>query len=74
MDKRRHIYKAFTWRIIASLTTFFTGWGLTNDITMGLKFGAIDVVLKLVLYYLHERAWFRWVFLGRKKKVRKKAN
>lgn len=57
--KKRHLLKAITWRVIASLTSFFIGWAATGDISMGLTVGAFDVVIKFVLYYLHERAWYR---------------
>lgn len=53
-----HILKTFTWRAVASLTTFTIAWAATGDLDIGLKVGAVDVVAKLILYYLHERAWF----------------
>ena len=56
--KKRHLYKAITWRIIASLTSFFLAWILTGDIESGLKIGLADVVIKFILYYIHERAWY----------------
>lgn len=62
VQKKRHIAKAFTWRIIASLTTFTIGWLATGDITTGLSIGAFDFILKLVLYYVHERIWYRSKF------------
>ncbi len=62
VQRKRHIVKAITWRIIASFTTFFIAWGVTGDIKAGLTFGIIDVVVKFVLYYLHERVWYRSKF------------
>ncbi len=53
-----HITKTFTWRVVASLTTFTIAWAATGDLDLGLKVGAIDVVAKLILYYLHERVWY----------------
>lgn len=55
---RRHLAKAITWRIVASLTTFIIGWIVTGDLDFGMAIGAADVFIKLVLYYLHERAWY----------------
>ena len=57
-SRQIHIFKTFTWRAIASLTTFLIAWVATGDLDIGLKVGAVDVVAKLILYYLHERAWF----------------
>ncbi|MFB6343052.1 DUF2061 domain-containing protein [Saccharicrinis sp. FJH62] len=55
---KRHLAKAITWRIIASLTTFIIGWIVTGNLDFGMAIGAADVIIKLVLYYLHERAWY----------------
>lgn len=59
IDKKRHLFKAITWRIVASLAGFFIAWGVTGNIKAGLSIGAIDIVIKFVLYYLHERAWYK---------------
>ncbi len=55
---RRHLAKALTWRIIASLTTFLIGWSVTGDMHFGAAIGGFDVVIKIVLYYFHERLWY----------------
>lgn len=55
---RRHLAKAITWRIIASLTTFIIGWVVTGDLNFGMAIGAADVVIKIALYYFHERLWY----------------
>ena len=59
IDKRRHLMKAVTWRVIASLTSFFLAWGVTGDVKAGLSIGAADVIIKFILYYFHERAWYK---------------
>ncbi len=57
--ERRHILKTFTWRIIATLTTTGIAWMVTGDPMIGLKVGGIEFVLKMVLYYFHEKIWFK---------------
>lgn len=59
LSHKRHIAKAFTWRAIASCSTFLIGWVLTGDMTLGIKFGIADVIIKLILYYGHERLWYK---------------
>ncbi len=59
---KRHLAKAITWRIVASLTTFIIGWYVTGNLNFGMAIGAADVVIKIVLYYLHERAWYHSKF------------
>lgn len=55
---KRHLAKAITWRVIASLTTFIIGWMVTGSMEFGVTIGAFDVIIKIVVYYLHERAWY----------------
>lgn len=59
---KRHLAKAITWRIIASLTTFLIGWAVTGDLDFGMTIGAADVVIKIALYYFHERLWYHSKF------------
>ena len=57
--ERRHILKTFTWRIIATLTTTLIAWVVTGDPMIGIKVGSIEFVLKMVLYYFHEKIWHK---------------
>ena len=56
---KRHIAKAFTWRIVGTLDTIIISWFVTGNPLTGLKIGFSEVVTKMVLYYLHERLWFQ---------------
>lgn len=55
--EKRHILKTFTWRIIATLTTTIIAWAITGDPMVGLQVGGVEFVIKMFLYYLHEKAW-----------------
>ena len=57
--ERRHILKTFTWRIIATLTTTIIAWIVTGDPMIGLKVGSIEFIIKMLLYYMHEKAWHK---------------
>jgi len=57
--ERRHILKTFTWRIIATLTTTIIAWIITGDPMIGLKVGSIEFIIKMLLYYFHEKAWHK---------------
>ncbi len=59
---QRHLAKALTWRVIASLTTFVIGWIVTGNLDFGMAIGFADVVIKIGLYYFHERAWYHFQF------------
>lgn len=54
---KRAFLKALIWRLIATITSIVGLFLLTGDLRIGLSFGAIDVTVKFVLYYLHELAW-----------------
>ena len=59
-EKRyRSIVKTITWRIIATLTTTLLVFIFTGNLVMALELGAIEVIAKLLFYYLHERVWNR---------------
>jgi uncharacterized membrane protein len=55
--KRQHLAKTISWRIIASLTTFIIAWILTGNLGVGAAIGGTEAVVKMFLYYGHERAW-----------------
>lgn len=58
----RSVIKGITWRIIGTLDTIFLSWLFTGDISSALKIGAIEVVTKIFLFYLHERVWLKMKF------------
>ena len=65
--KRRHIAKAITWRVMCTITTFSIAYYLTNDVSLSLEIGLIEFFLKMILYYAHERIWYRNIKFGIKK-------
>jgi len=64
VTKTRHLAKAITWRIIASITTAIIAYsfGLPPKV-VGLVFVA-DIIIKFVLYYVHERVWYKHIKFG----------
>ena len=57
--KKRHLAKTITWRILATLTTTIIAWIISGDPTTGLTIGGIEFFVKMPVYYLHERFWYR---------------
>ena len=55
---KRHIAKTITWRFIATSDTVLIVFLISGDLTSGLKIGGIEILSKMILYYLHERLWF----------------
>jgi len=62
-DNIRHILKTFTWRIVGTIDTIFLGYFITGDISTGLKIGGVELVTKMILYYIHERVWYKYIRL-----------
>lgn len=64
VEKKRHLAKAVTWRIIASLTTALIAWafGLPPKAIGGVFLA--DLVIKFILYYWHERLWYKHIRYG----------
>lgn len=70
-SRKRHLLKTISWRIIGTLDTVILSWIITGNPLMGVKIGMLEVITKMLLYYLHERAWYRISFgLERRKKLR----
>ena len=59
MSRKRHIAKTVTWRIIGSIDTVILSWFISGDAQIGLEIGLLEVVTKIILYYFHERVWFK---------------
>ncbi len=55
----RSLLKAVSWRIVGTIDTIVISYLWTGDVSKALKIGATEVVTKIFLYYLHERAWAR---------------
>ena len=56
---KRHLAKTISWRCIGTLDTVLISYFVTGEISYGLKIGAFEIISKMLLYYFHERLWFR---------------
>ena len=54
---KRSITKALTWRALASLATFIISYIVTGNIAAATGIASVQVVVNLILYYVHERIW-----------------
>ncbi|MGC6414847.1 MAG: adenylyl-sulfate kinase [Bacteroidia bacterium] len=64
-DQLRHILKTISWRIVGTLDTMIISYIITGSVSIGMAIGGFEVFTKMVLYYLHERAWYKYINLGR---------
>lgn len=55
----RSIVKGASWRFFGTLDTIFLAWLWTGNPLSALKIGFTEVLTKIILFWLHERAWFK---------------
>lgn len=56
---KRHILKTFSWRAVGTLDTIFLAWLISGNPYVGLKIGTAEVITKMMLYYIHEKIWYK---------------
>ena len=61
VDKKRHMLKTVTWRIVATVITILIVYFFSGDFTIALNIGLIEVFIKMLAYYFHERFWFKYI-------------
>lgn len=67
VEKKRHIAKTISYRIVSTLIGFIVMWWVTGSIKVGAAFGVAELVYKPIQYYLHERIWYKWIKFGLRK-------
>jgi len=61
---KRHILKTISWRLVGTLDTVIISWLVTGSYAWGLTIGGIEIISKMILYYFHERAWYKFSRFG----------
>lgn len=62
-SRKRHILKSITWRVLASTTTFVIAFMFFKDDPHATEkatgVAITESIIKMGLYYFHERVWFK---------------
>lgn len=61
---KRHLAKTITWRLVGTIDTITLGWLITGNLSVGLAIGGVEVITKMILYFFHERVWYKWIKFG----------
>ena len=61
---KRHILKTISWSAIGTLDTVVLSGIITGSWGLGLAIGGVEVVTKTILYFLHERVWYKYSKYG----------
>jgi uncharacterized membrane protein len=64
VQKKRHIAKTISYRIISSLIGFAVVYFISGSLTIGTAFSVAELIYKPLQYYIHERIWYRWIKYG----------
>ena len=59
ISRKRHIAKTLTWRLTATITTMAIAWIVSGNPLMGITIGGIEFFIKMPVYYIHERLWYK---------------
>tara|TARA_Y100000310_G_C20049919_1_gene520082 strand:- start:41 stop:274 length:234 start_codon:yes stop_codon:yes gene_type:complete len=55
--RSRSVLKTISYRISSSIITGLIVYIFTKEIIISLSVGALDITLKTIWYYTHERVW-----------------
>lgn len=64
---KRHVVKSITYRIIGTITTIILTSMAGLEIRWAAMVGVGELLIKPVIYFLHERMWYRYIKYGLKK-------
>ena len=56
---KRHLLKTFSWRAAGSISTLVVVFVVTGNPFTGFKIGIVETITKMILYYIHEKMWYR---------------
>lgn len=57
----RHILKTVSYRILGTLITVISAYSLGVSFELSSLLGVGELLIKPVVYFLHERVWYKWI-------------
>lgn len=57
----RHILKTISYRLLGTLTTVTTAYILGASMELSSLLGVGELLFKPVIYFFHERIWYRYI-------------
>jgi len=67
IDRKRHILKTISYRVISTLIGFVIMYIVSGSIQVGATFSIVELLYKPIQYYIHERIWYKYIKYGLKK-------
>jgi adenylylsulfate kinase len=56
-SRSRSLAKAVSYRVLGSISTGALVFLFTGNLTVSVGAGLLDSIVKIILYFLHERVW-----------------
>ena len=63
----RHILKTISYRFLGTLTTVLTAYSLGVSLELSSLLGFGELLIKPIIYFLHERFWYKFLSIKKKK-------
>ena len=51
IERKRHLAKTLTWRVLATTDTFLIAWFITGKFDLAAGIAGIEILTKMFLYY-----------------------
>lgn len=61
---KRHLVKTITYRILGTLATVIGAYLIGGSLKVASLLGLGELILKPIIYFLHERVWYRYIKFG----------
>ncbi len=63
----RHILKTISYRFLGTITTIVVAYSLGASVEVSSLLGAGELMIKPIIYFLHERVWYNFLSIKKKK-------
>jgi uncharacterized membrane protein len=67
VEKKRHLAKTISYRLVSTAIGFFMMYFASGSIKVGVAFSVAELIYKPIQYYIHERVWYKYIKYGLKK-------
>lgn len=67
IQQKRHVAKTITYRLWSSTMSLLVIKFITGSWQIGALFSSMELIIKPLSYYFHERIWYKWIKYGVKK-------
>ena len=61
---KRHLAKTVSYRIVSTSIGFLVIYATTGSLKISGAFSAAELLFKPIIYFFHERIWYKWIKYG----------